>query len=529
MSVPPSTPDVTPTAGSGIAELSVALADAAASYARISDNDGAGAGVGTSDQHRRNNKRAKAEGLTVVHELTDDDRSAHREDVIRDDYEKLLGLIRAGKIRYVLTAYADRLHRRMDQAEAFIRLARQRNVVVITASGQRYNFDSAEGRKAFRSAATDAAYESEHRAERVADSRERRALEGAYGGGTRPFGWGVETRTPQYMIKADGTRKLRPPRYTDDDGFPIWLDMGKHNPAEAEEIRRWKRDLLAGVDQAQVMRSIPMSTVTGNPHWDSRTMWQILLSPRTSGHSVYRGEIVKRKAWEPILTDDERESLRTLHENPARKTTPGNTPRWLGSLIYQCGRCNDGTTMTCRYTNGGQRVYRCQAKGHCQRDGDDIDWYVQEVVIERLKRDDLADLIQTGPKVDVAALRDKVQILEQQKIGDAIAAAKKKIDREQLYVLTAEADREIDELNAQLKAATAESPLADFIGVDDVRKVWHSRGLGRQREILRMLADITLMPVGRGRRPTSAPRVDPTTVVFTPAGHTVAAAFTNQT
>jgi hypothetical protein len=49
------------------------------------------------------------------------------------------------------------------------------------------------------------------------------------------------------------------------------------------------------------------------------------------------------------------QALITLFSDPARKTSPGNTPKWLGSLIYRCGDCNDGTTTTVRHNASGTR------------------------------------------------------------------------------------------------------------------------------------------------------------------------------
>jgi hypothetical protein len=44
---------------------------------------------------------------------------------------------------------------------------------------------------------------------------------------------------------------------------------------------------------------------------------QILTHPRTSGHTEYRGEIVRRNAYEPILHEDVRQALITLFSDPA--------------------------------------------------------------------------------------------------------------------------------------------------------------------------------------------------------------------
>jgi site-specific DNA recombinase len=38
--------------------------------------------------------------------------------------------------------------------------------------------------------------------------------------------------------------------------------------------------------------------------WNSKTLQQILTHPRTSGHVVYRGEIVRRNVCPPILDED---------------------------------------------------------------------------------------------------------------------------------------------------------------------------------------------------------------------------------
>lgn len=54
--------------------------------------------------------------------------------------------------------------------------------------------------------------------------------------------------------------------------------------------------------------------------WNSRTVRQILTHPRTSGHTEYRGEIVTRNAYEPILHEDIRQALITLF--PTRRARP---------------------------------------------------------------------------------------------------------------------------------------------------------------------------------------------------------------
>jgi hypothetical protein len=294
------------------------------------------------------------------------------------------------------------------------------------------------------------------------------------------------------------------------------LGISRHNEAEAAEIRRWAADLLAGVPEAQVLRDLAargvltVSQADGRTPWrnrqparhggwNSKTIHQILTSPRTSGHVVYKGEIVRRNVYEPILAEDIRLSLITLFSDPASKTSPGNTPKWLGSLIYQCGVCADGTTQTVRKNSSGTPVYRCRAKGHCSWPAEPLDRVVASVIVARLSRPDVTDLIPGGLEVDVAGLRDELIVCDARKRSAAQLFAKGTIDEEQLATITAELDQQITTDRAGLSAAIAESPLAEFAAIDDAQRTWEELGIGRKREVLRTLVVVvTLPPLGRG-------------------------------
>jgi DNA invertase Pin-like site-specific DNA recombinase len=67
------------------------------SYARIS-LDKRKDEHGVADQHRVNRAIADRLGWTVVHEFTDNDRPASRENVVRDEFEELLRVVRAGRL-----------------------------------------------------------------------------------------------------------------------------------------------------------------------------------------------------------------------------------------------------------------------------------------------------------------------------------------------------------------------------------------------------------------------------------------------
>src|SRR5690242_3551981 len=67
------------------------------SYARISA-DTKRDEHGVQDQHKLNRETAARYGWTVVHEFTDNDKSAAKADVVRDDFEAMLKVLRSGEL-----------------------------------------------------------------------------------------------------------------------------------------------------------------------------------------------------------------------------------------------------------------------------------------------------------------------------------------------------------------------------------------------------------------------------------------------
>ncbi|GAA1273985.1 hypothetical protein GCM10009677_29020 [Sphaerisporangium rubeum] len=95
------------------------------SYARISA-DTRRDEHGVQDQHAINRRTAGRHGWAVVHEFTDNDKSAAKADVVRDDFETMLRALRVGKlvdgtpVRGVVIVADDRLTRRPGDYERFV-------------------------------------------------------------------------------------------------------------------------------------------------------------------------------------------------------------------------------------------------------------------------------------------------------------------------------------------------------------------------------------------------------------------------
>ncbi|MFJ9243768.1 recombinase family protein [Streptomyces sp. NPDC101776] len=308
--------------------------------------------------------------------------------------------------------------------------------------------------------------------------------------------------------------------------------MGAHREDEAEEIRRWARELLATKGNVtQLLASIRergVPTVSessqrtvkyrGKPAahagWRSVTIRKILTSPRVSGHSVNQGGIIKWNAWPAILPEETRQALITLLEDPSRITSPGNTPKWLVSHSRgaTCGQCDADGIVTVRHNSKGA-IYRCDVCGRGNQLAEEVDEYVAAVACERLSRPDLTELIAPPrPGIDVAALRDEIAALQQQKTEASLAYARRSIDLSMLETVKAECDRQISTIRTQLAEAVSDSPLAAFLDAGTVEaavKLWKAKSIGQRREIARLLMDIVIL---KG----DPHRLDPNTLLITP-------------
>ncbi|MEV0190204.1 recombinase family protein [Kitasatospora purpeofusca] len=476
-------------------------------YGRVSF-DKRGDGHGVDDQLREGHELAAYEGITVAQVFRDDSISAWSSKAVRPGYDDLIALLETGTIPALIIWHPDRLLRDPSKANDFIEMGRRIRLKVYTVTSGTFDLSTPHGRRALRDSISGAAFESDHRGERVRLARQRQARTGVYGGGARrPFGFGVETGEHfRKWDKAAQEYKI----------IPV-VDMGRTRPDEAAEIESWAIDLLSGVSLRSVIaatRARAVKTVTG-ADWQAETVRGILLSPRVCGHSVYEGEVIKRDAHERILSDEVQDALRDLLTDPARLDSPGTAPKWLGSLLYRCSLCGQDARMSVR-RKYDLLVYVCRDRGHCIRPATETDDFVNSVVVARLARPDAVDLFtpqRSADGPDPAELRKEVQALRVRKDGLAAAFAEGEIDRAALAAGTERLNLRLTEAQAALSATVALSPLAGLVGVDDVRDAWFRAPLGRRRAALRALATVSITPPGRGRRraafdPAEAVRID---------------------
>jgi DNA invertase Pin-like site-specific DNA recombinase len=345
-------------------------------------------------------------------------------------------------------------------------------------------------------------------ARRVAARREQKAAAGVYGGGKRPYGYGVPTGE------------------TDQKTGRLVLDMNKLVEAEAAEVRRWADLLLAGESMASILRSLRercVPTVTGAA-WSSRAVRDILRRPRNVGMAVYRGQEVGPAQWPAIMTEDVWRAVVALLDSDGRRTSPGNQPRWLGSLIFRCGVCDDGQTV---YVGGGRSshskmpTYVCRSHGHLRRLASAVDDLVARVIIERLSRPDAVDLVAPRPGRNTAALASEANSLRARIEEAADLWESGALPAAAVKARTTRLRERLTAIEAELASTARSNPLAGLAGQPDVAERWPQLPLGQQRAILRTLMTVTLLRSRPGRQPNGG-YFDPESVLIdwndSPAG-----------
>ena len=325
-------------------------------YVRISrDPEGLRAGV---ERQRVDCLRfCEERRWSVLGVYEDNDTSAYS-GTPRNGYEALLRALKVQRADALVCWHPDRLHRSPKELETFIDLIDATGVSVHSVTAGDFDLSSAEGRMLARITGSVARHESERKSERVRRAKQQEAAEGRFHGGGRPFGY-----------QTDG----------------VTLDR-----AEAELIREAARKIVRGGSCRSIANdwnAAGVLTPRGG-RWVGQVVRRVLLSPRIRGYREYRGEIVGKGAWEPILDPEAGASVEAVLLSPDRVTNGGVIGRrnYLAGYVF-CGRCetrlftavvNKMPGMSCRKGSTPTGCGRLTVKTA------PLDAMVRSIVVERL-------------------------------------------------------------------------------------------------------------------------------------------------
>ncbi|MDL9944976.1 recombinase family protein [Gordonia sp. ABSL11-1] len=443
----------------------------AAIYTRISlDRTGEALGVARQEEDA---KAILAErGWTLAGVWSDNSISASDARKVRPGYDALVKAYDAGAFDALVCYDLDRLTRQPRQLEDWIDAAEASGLALVTTNGEA-DLTTDAGRLFARIKAAVARAEVERKSARQKRAEAQRA--------------------------ASGKAPVKGHRLTG------YAHGGAVIPEEAKVVRRIFAEFLAGGAVHGIAKRLEADGVPtrSGRRWHPATVKTILTNPRYVGRVVHNGEVLAGVVgqWEPIIDGADFDLVQATFAAPERKARAVSTARkHLGSGLYRCDECRGPMKLA------GGRSYQCH--GHVSRVAHVADGLVREVVAERLRQADAAELLapaqaDMAPLVaEAERLRARIAVVDEEYLADEIDARLHRTKVERLRV-------QLTEVEQQLGSQRNGSALGSVLGTEDPAAAFLAADLMAQRAVVDALAEIRLCRGVRGRN-----RFDPSTVVI---------------
>jgi DNA invertase Pin-like site-specific DNA recombinase len=490
-------------------------------YDRVSDDQG-GRSRSTEQQGTDNQTAADSEGWSVVARYQEPDRSASRfARKPRPEWDRLLADVKAGRLDAVVLWEPSRGDRKLTGWSGFLDLCRERGVLVhVTSHRHTYDLTNARDWRSLAEDGVDSAWESEKTSLRIrrdmADAAARGIPHGrlAYG----------------YSRRYDPVTRELVAQEPHSEQAPVVREIiGRI--AAGEAISVLVSDLTA--------RGVP--TPTGGSRWARSTVQRIVLAGVCYiGKRRHNGSPLLDGNW-PALVDKETywRAVAVLSD-PARKKAadrrggirPG-AAKWLLSYVARCGKCGAPLSvqyresaypfsMQYRMRDGKREVpfYRCSSSaGGCAVAP--VEWLDGVVAGEIVRY--LAEPGRYKPEgsdKEAQRYRDEAAA-ERARLAEFEAEAKAgRISAASFARIAGGIEERIGELDARANEASADSAVSPLLAArgNDPRALtahrrlhmlvrWEEMPLAAQRRAVRVLAEPTLAPTGRGGDPLSPNRL----------------------
>jgi DNA invertase Pin-like site-specific DNA recombinase len=458
-------------------------------YTRISRDD-EGEALGVARQRQDCERLADLRSWQPVKVYEDNDVSAFKRNVVRDEFELMLKDLSTGLIDGIVAYDLDRLARQPRDLERLIEIYDDRPRLEFATVTNDINIGTPDGRTMARIMVAFANKSSHDASRRIKRKHLELAQQGRDSGGPAPYGWRKD-------------------------------DRNKVDTEAAKAIREAQREILAGV-RIGTIRQRWWEQGLGNPRAGTKRMAHhhvehILTSPRLVGYRTYHGEILYGEdgqpvmgEWETINTLEEWEAVRaTVAERKMEYPNKNRARKYLLSGIARCGLCKSKIrgqinqkwepgskaakyTYQCSVVNGG-----C---GKVGRVGEPVDRLIAQLVLDE-QRERAANAAvpveQRWPReAELEAICQEInQLVEAEKAKQISVSTllqllpAKEREREELKLARARFYKE--QRQAEAKAGAGDLTVEEFFHLP----------IERQQEIvLHSLSAVLIHPAGRGRR-----------------------------
>ena len=177
---------------------------------RISEDRRDGAGVERQEKECRELADSARPGRWATCSPTTTFRRRPTRGKRRDDFARMVEAIKAGRINAVIAWHSDRMFRQPEEHEPYIKLCQKFGVQNAAVRVGDIDYDTPIGRFNARMHVNMAAYESEHKADRIRSAHRQIAERGGWHGGIRCFGYesdGLTVRESEAALRFGGWRR----------------------------------------------------------------------------------------------------------------------------------------------------------------------------------------------------------------------------------------------------------------------------------------------------------------------------------
>lgn len=441
-----------------------------ATYCRISD-DRQGQALGVQRQREDCDTLVKTRGWQLAGRYVDNDISAYS-GKMRPGYSQLLDAVRGGLVDGIVAWHPDRLHRSPRELEDFLSIVERHGVNVETVRAGKWDLSTPSGRMTARILGSVARGESEHKSDRVRRALEQKAEMGS-AHGRIAYGW---------------TRSVLP------DGRKVETV----NEPQAALVRELAERIVRGDSMRSLVadlnrRGVPSPT---GKVWGKTMLRHLVTREKNVGLRVHRGEVVGVGAWPAILDRTLWEQVRAVLTDPSRRTSTSTAAVHLLSGLARCGNCRGPMRAG---MNRQTPSYRCADRSCVSRNRLDLDAFVTAIVLERLRRPDVAALLAPVDDSTREAVKEAAE-LRARLDNAADDYADGTLDREQFHRITERLRPRIDAAKARARVVDASPLLEGLAGQPDAADVWAKLPLTRRRAVIALLLEVRVLKAQQGAR-----------------------------
>jgi len=269
------------------------------------------------------------------------------------------------------------------------------------------------------------------------------------------------------------------------------------HPEQAPIVRRMAEAVVQRESASALARKLNaegVPTAMGK-QWRGRDIGRLVQNPAYVCKRVHRKEVLPdvEADWPNILDMDTWRTCCRILKDPDRLTHDTSDLKWFLTGVIPCGL--DGCDGVLRVHRGaGARRYACVTCWRLAVSGEALDQYVTAVVRERLAKSDAKDLFLA--RSDGAALGhaegEAKQLHAELAEWRALAKARK-VSPASFADIEANLLPKVAQADAVVRRLTAPAPLPELEGID-VGARWFDFSPGIQREVVRLLMDIRILP-----------------------------------